>query len=139
MSLSHVRLFVNSWNGACQASLSIINSWSLPKLTSIELVMPSNYLIFCRPLLLLPSIFPRIRVFSSESVLHIRWPKDWSFSFTISPSIEHSGLITCRLNWLDLLAFQGIPRPVIVAYKNVLFFCDRKIFSTTQEKSTLIF
>ena len=90
-----------------QASLSITKSWSLPKLMSIELVMPSNHLILCRPLLLLPSIFPSIRVFSNESALHIRWPKYWSFSFNISPSNEHSGLISFRMDWLDLFAVQG--------------------------------
>ena len=92
---------------ARQASLSITNSWSLPKLMSIELVMPSNHLILFHPLLLLPSIFPSIRVFSNESVLHIRWPNFWSFCFNISPSNEHSGLISLRMDWLDLLAVQG--------------------------------
>ena len=106
-SLSRVRLFMTPWTAACQASLSITNSWSLLKLVSIELVMPSNHLILCRPLLLLPSIFPSIRVFSSESALHIRWPKDYSFSFSISPFNEHSGLISFRIDWLDLLAVQG--------------------------------
>ena len=91
------------WTTACQASLSITNSWSLFKLMSIELVMPSNSLILCHPLLLLPSVFPSIRVFSNESVLHIRWPKYWSFSFSISPSNEYSGLISFRMDWLDLL------------------------------------
>ena len=105
-SLSHVRLFVNPWTAACQASLSIANSWSLLKLMSIELVMPSNHLILCGPLLLLPSIFPSIRVFSKESALHIRWPKYWSFSFSISPSNGYSGLISFRMDWLDLLAVQ---------------------------------
>ena len=95
------------WTAAHQASLSITNSQSLHKLMSIESVMPSNHLIFCRPLLLLPSIFPSIRVFSSESVLHIRWPKYWSFSFSISHSDEHSALISFRMDWLDLLAVQG--------------------------------
>ena len=95
------------WTAACQVSLSITNSWSLLKLVSIELVMPSNHLILCCPLLLLPSIFPSIRVFSNESVLHIRWPKYWSFSFRISPSNEHSGLISFRMDWLALLAVQG--------------------------------
>ena len=90
------------WTAACQASLSITNSWSSPKLMSIESVMPSNYLIFCCPLLLLPSIFPSIRVFSDESVLCIRWPKYWSFSFNISPSTEHLGPISFRMDWLDL-------------------------------------
>ena len=92
---------------ACQASLSITNSWSLPTLTSIELVMPSNHLILCYPLLLLLSIFPSIRVFSNESALRIRWPKYWSFSFNISPSNEDPGLISFRMDWLDLLAVQG--------------------------------
>ena len=95
------------WTAAHQASLSNTNSWSLPKLMSIESVMPSNHLIFCHPLLLLPSIFPSIRVFPNESALHIRWPKYWSFSFNISPSNEHSGLISFRMDWLDLLAVQG--------------------------------
>ena len=95
------------WTAACQASLPITNSQSLLKLMPIELVMPSNHLILCRPLLLLPSIFPSIRVFSSESVLYIRWPKYWSFSFSISPSNEYSGLISFRMDWLDLLAVQG--------------------------------
>ena len=95
------------WTAACQASLFITNSQSLPKLMSIELVMPSNHLILCRPLLLPPSIFPSIRVFSNESVLHITWPKYWSFSFSISPSNEYSGLISFRMDWLDLLAVQG--------------------------------
>ena len=95
------------WTAARQASLSITNSRSLPKLMSIESVMPSSHLIFCRPLLLLPSIFPSIRVFSNESALHIRWPKYWSFSFNISPFNEHSGLISFRMDWLDLLALQG--------------------------------
>ena len=95
------------WTAACQASLSITNSRSLLKLMSIELVMPSNQLIHCHPLLLLPSVFPRIRVFSNESALPIRWPKYWSFSFSISPSNEYSGLISFMMDWLDLLAVQG--------------------------------
>ena len=102
-----VRLFETPWTAACQASLSITNSRSLPKLMSFESVMPSNHLILCHPLLLLPSIFPSIRVFSNESVFHIRWPKHWSFSFSISPSNEYSGLISFRMDWLDLLAVQG--------------------------------
>ena len=105
-SLSHVQLFVTPWTTASQASLSITNSQSLLKLMSIKSVMPSNHLIFCPPFLLLHSIFPSIRFFSSESVLCIRWPKYWSFSFTISPSNEYSGLISFRMNWLDLLAVQ---------------------------------
>ena len=103
--IRHVQLFVAPWTTAHQASLSITNSWSLLKLTSIESVMPSSHLILCRPLLLLHSIFPSIRVFSSESVLRIRWPKYWSFSFSISPSNEYSGLVSFRIDWLDLLAY----------------------------------
>ena len=106
-SLSHVRLIATPWTAASQASLSIINSQSLLKLTSIESVMPSNHLILCWPRLLLPSMFPSIRVFSNESVLCIRWPKFWSFSFNISLSNEYSGLISFRMDWLDLLAVQG--------------------------------
>ena len=104
--LSHVRLFVTPWTAARQVSLSITSSQSPTKPMSIESVMPSNHLILCCPLLLLPSIFPSIRVFSNESALHIRWPKYWSFSFNISPSNEHPGLISFRMDWLDLLAVQ---------------------------------
>ena len=107
-SLSHVQLFVTPWTAARLASLSITNSQSLLKLMSTESMMPSNHLILCRPLLLSPSIFPSIRVFSKESVLCIRWPKDWSFSFSISPCNEYSGLISFRMYWFDLLASQGI-------------------------------
>ena len=106
-SLSHVRLFATPRTVARQASLSITNSWSLPKLMSIETVMPSNHLILCCPFLLLPSTFPSIRVFSSESTLRMRWPKYWSFSFSIIPSNEHPGLISFRMDWLDLPAVQG--------------------------------
>ena len=106
-SLSRVRLFVTSWITARQASLSITNSYSLPKLMSIESVMPSSHLILCRPLLLLPPIPPSIRVFSNESTLRMSWPKYWSFSFSISPSNEHPGLISFRMDWLDLLPIQG--------------------------------
>ena len=106
-SLSHVRLFATPQITARQASLSINNSGSPPKPMSIKLVMPSNHLILCRPLLLLLPIFPNIRVLSNESALHIRWPKYWSFSFNISPSSEHPGLISFRMDWLDLLAVQG--------------------------------
>ena len=106
-SLSRVRLFVTPWTAACQASLSITKSWSPPKPMSIESVMPSNHLILCCPLLLLPSIFPSVRVFSNESALAIRWPKYWSYSFNISCTSEHSGLISFRMDWLDLLAVQG--------------------------------
>ena len=105
-SLSHVWLFATPWTTAHQAFLFITNSRSLPKFMSIVSVMPSNHLILCRPHLLLPSIFPSIGVFSDESALHIRWPKYWSFSFNISPSNEHSGLISLRMDWLDLLAVQ---------------------------------
>ena len=106
-SLSQVRLFVNPWTAARQASLSITNSWRLLKLMSIKSVMPSNHLILCHPLLLLPPIPLGIRVFSNESTLRMRWPKYWSFSFSISPSSEHLGLISFRMDWLDLLAVQG--------------------------------
>ena len=106
-SLSPVQLFATPWIAACQASLSITNSRSLLKLMSIESVMPSNHLILCRPLPLLPSIYPSLRVFSNESVLHIRWLKYWSFSFSISPFNEYSGLISFRMDWMDLLVLQG--------------------------------
>ena len=106
-SLSHVRLFATPSTAARKASLSIMNSQRLLKLMSIESVMPSNHLVFCHPLLLSPSIFPRIRVFSNESALHVRWPTYWSFSFNISPFNEYSGLISFRMDWLDLLAVQG--------------------------------
>ena len=111
-SLSHIELFVIPWTAALQASLSFTISQSLPKLRSIELVMPSSHLILCCPLLL-PSIFSSIRVFSNESVLRIRWPKYWSFSFSISPYNEHPGLISFRMNWLDLLAVQGTLKSLI--------------------------
>ena len=106
-SLSHVWLFANPWTAARQPSLSFTNFQSLLKLMSVELVMPSNHLILCRPLLLLPPIPPSIRVFSNESALRIRWPKYWSLSFNISPSNEHPGLVSFRMDWLDLLAVQG--------------------------------
>ena len=106
-SLSCVQLFANPWTSACQASLSITNSWSLLKLMSIELVRPSNHLILCHPFFLLPLIFPSIRVFFNESVLCIMWPKYWSFSLSISSSNEYSGLIFYRMDCLDLLAVQG--------------------------------
>ena len=109
-SLSSVQLFLTPWTAAHQASLSITNSWSLLKLMSIELVMPSNHLIFCHPLLLLPSILPIIRVFSSESTLHMRWPKYWSFSFNISRSNEHPGLISFRMDWWMSLQSKGLSR-----------------------------
>ena len=109
-SLSRVRLFVTPCTAARQASLSITNSRSLLKLMSVESVMPSNHLILCRPLLLLPPIPPSIRVFSNESTLRMRWPKYWSFSFSISPPSEHPGLISFRMDWLDLLVVQGALR-----------------------------
>ena len=112
-SLSHVWHFATPWTTACQVSLSITSPWSLLKLMSIQLVRPSNHLILCHPLLLLPSIFPSIRVFSNESVLHIRWPKYWIFSFNISPSNDYSGLISFRMDWLDLLAVQGILKSLL--------------------------
>ena len=112
-SLSCVRLFVTPWTVACQASLSITNSWSPPKPMSIVSVMPSKHLLLCRPHLLLLSIFPNIRVFSNESALCYRWPKYWSFSFSISPSSEHPGLISLRMNWLDLLVVQGTLRSLL--------------------------
>ena len=118
LSFSRVQLFVTPWTAAHQASLSITNSWSLCKLMSIESVMPSNHLILCRPLLLLPSIFPSIRVFSNESALCIRWPKYWSFSFSISLSNEYSGLISLRMDWSDLLAVQGILSEVVTGTQN---------------------
>ena len=105
-SLSHVLLFVTPWTAACKSSLSITNAQSLLKLMSIESVMPSNHLILCLPLLLPPSIFPSIRVFSNESVLHIMWPEYWSFSFSISPSSEYSGFFSFRIDWFDLLVLQ---------------------------------
>ena len=122
-SLSCVWRFRTPWTAACQASLSITNSWSLLKLMPIESVMSSNHLILYCPLLLLPSIFPSNRVFSKELVLHIKWPKYWSFSFSISPSNEYSGLIVFRMDWLDLLAVLGTlkssPKP---QFKSIKFF-----------------
>ena len=112
-SLSHVPLYANPKTSAHQAFLSITNFWSPPKPMSIESVMPSSHRVLCRSLFLLPSIFPTIRVFSSGSALHIRWPKYWSFSFNISPSSEHPGLISFRMDWLDLLAVQGTLRSLL--------------------------
>ena len=112
-SLIHVRHFATPWTTACQVSLSITSSWRLLKFMSVQSVMPSNHLILCHPLLLLPSIFACIRVFSNESVLHIRWPKYWSFNFTISPSDDYSGLISFRMDWLDLLVVQGTPKSLL--------------------------
>ena len=125
-SLSRVQLFATPWTAARQASLSITNSQSLLKLMSIELVMPFNHLILCCPLLLLPLIFPSIRVFSNESTLHIRWPKDWSFSFNISPSNEYSGLIFFRMDWLNLLTVQGTLKRLLQHHssKALIFQCS---------------
>ena len=131
-SLSHVQLCVTPWTAARQASLSITNSQSLIKVMSIELVMPSNHLILCRPLLLLPSIFPSIRVFSNEPALHIRWPKYWSFSFNISPSNEHSGLISFRMDWLDLLAVQGTLKTLLQHHSSKASILRRSAFFTVQ-------
>ena len=116
---------VTPWTATCQASLSITNSQSLIKLTSIDLVMPSNHLTFCCHLFLLPSIFPSIRVFSNESVLHIRCPKYWSFCFSISPSNEYSGLISFRMDWLDLLAVQGTLKSLL-QHRHILFLRSLK-------------
>ena len=117
-SISCVQLFAIPWTAACQASLSITNSQSLLKFMSVVLVIPSNHLILCHPLLLPPSIFPSIQVFSNESVLHIRWPKYWSFSFSISPSNEYSGLISFRMDWMDLLAVQGTLKSLLQHYSS---------------------
>ena len=118
-SLSCVWLFVNPWTTGRQASLSITNSQSLLKLMSMESVMPSSHLILCRPLLLMPSIFPSIRVFSNESALCIRWPNYWSFSCSISPSNEHPGLISFRMDWLDLLAVQGTLKSLLQHHSSI--------------------
>ena len=131
-SLSHVQLFVTPWTGACQASLSITNSWSLLKLMPIESVMPSSHLILCRPLLLLPPIPLSIRVFSNESPLHIRWPKYRSFSFTISPSNEHPGLIPFGMDWLDLLAVQGTLKSLLQHHSSKASIFRRSAFFTVQ-------
>ena len=131
-SLSHVLLYATPWTAACQASLSITNSQSLLKLMSMKLVMPSNYLIFCHPLHLPPSIFPSIRVFSSDSVLCIRWPRCWSFSFNISPSNEYSGLISFRMDWLDLLAVQGILKSLLQHHSSKASILQHSAFFTVQ-------
>ena len=117
-SLSPVGLFATPWPAECQASLSITNAQSILKLMSTELVMPSNYLILCRPLPLLPSVFPSIRLFSNQSVLCIRWPKYWNFSFRVSPSNEYSGLISFRMGWLDFLAAQGTLKSLLQHYNS---------------------
>ena len=131
-SLSRVRLFVTPWSAARQASLSITNSRSLPKPMSIKLVMPSNHLILCHPFLLLPSILPRIRVFSNESALRIRWPKYWSFSFNTSPSNEHSGLIFFSMDCLDLLAVQGTLKSLLQHHSSKDSILRRSAFFIAQ-------
>ena len=133
--LSHAGLFVSLWTAASQASLSITNSQRLLKLMSIALVMPSNHLILCRPLLLLPSIIPSIRVFSNESVLHIKWPKYWSFSLSISPSNEYSGLISFRmdlLGWISLLSVQGTLKSLLQHHSSKASILWHSIFFTVQ-------
>ena len=120
------------WTAACQASLSITNSQSLFKLTSIESVMPSNHLILCRPLFFPPSIFPSIRIFSDESALHIRWPKYWSFRFNIRPSNEYSGLISFRMDWLDLLAVQGTLKSLLQHHSSKASVFQCSAFFTVQ-------
>ena len=130
-SLSRVRLFATPWIAARQASLSITNSQSLLKPMSIESVMPSSHLILCRPLLLLPPIPPSIRVFFNESTLHMRWPKYWSFSFSISPSSEHPGLISFRMDWLDLLAVHGILKSPTPQFKSINFLALSFLHSPT--------
>ena len=130
--LSHVQLFATLWIAACQASLSITNSWSPPKTMSTQSVMPSSHLILCHPLLLLPSIFPSIRVFSNESVLRIRWSKYWSFSFNISPSNEHPGLISFRMDWLDLLAVQGTLKSLLQHRSSKASILRHSAFFTVQ-------
>ena len=127
-----VQLSTTPWTAARQASLSIADSWSLLKLMTTELVMSSNHLILCRPLLLLPSIFPNIRVFSNESVLHIRWPNYWSFSFSISPPNEYSGLISFRKDWLDLLAVQGTLKSLLQHHSSKASILWCSAFSTVQ-------
>ena len=131
-SLSHVWFFVIQWTAARQASLSITNSQSLLKLTSMESVMPSNRLILCHPLLFLPSVFPSIRVFSNESALRIRWPKYWSFSFSIIPSKEHPGLISFRMDWLDHLAVQGTLKSFLQHHSSKASVLQCSTFFTVQ-------
>ena len=131
-SLICVRLFATLWIAACQASLSITNSWSSPKLMCIESVMPSSYFIFCRPLLLLPPIPPSIRVFSNKSTLLMRWPKYWSFSFSISPSNEHAGLISFRMYWLDLLTVQGTLKSLLQHHSSKASILQRSAFFIVQ-------
>ena len=130
--LSRVQLFATPWTAARQASLSITNSWSLLKLMSIELVMPSNHLILCHPLLLLSLIFPNIGVFSNESALRIRWPKYWSFSFNISSTNEHPGLISSRMDWLDLFAVQGTLKSLLQHHSSKESILQRSAFFIVQ-------
>ena len=129
---SHVQLFATPWTAAYQASLSIINSQNLLKLMSIELVMPSNNLILCCPLLLLLPVLPSIRVFSNESTICMRWPKYWSFSFSISPSIEHPGLISFRIDWLNLLAVQGTLRSLLQHHSSKTSILRHSVFFIVQ-------
>ena len=131
-SLSRVWLFATPWIAACQAFLSITNSQSLPKLMSIELVMPSSHLILCHPLLLLPPIPPSIRIFSNESTLRIRWPKYWSFSFGWSPSNEHPGLISFRMEWLDLLTVRGTLKSLLQHHSSKTSILQHSAFFTVQ-------
>ena len=131
-SLSRVRLFATPRTAARQASLSITNSWSLPKLMSIKSVMPSSHLILYCPLLLPPAIFPSIRVFSNGSVLRIRWPKYWNFSFSVSPSKEYAGLISFRMDWLDLLAFQGTLKSLLQHHSSKASILQHSAFFTVQ-------
>ena len=137
-SLSHVQLFATPWTAARQASLPSTNSRSLLKLKSIELVMPSNHLILCRPLLLQPSIFPSIRILSNVSVLHIRWPKYWSFSFSISPSNEYSGLISFRIDWFDLLTVQGTLKSLLQHHSSKASILRRSAFFIIQLSHSLL-
>ena len=130
--ISHVRLFGISWTTACQAPLSSTVSWSLLKFMSIELVMLSSHFILCHPLLFWPLIFPSIRVFSNESSLHIRWPKYWSFSFSISPSNEYSGLISFRIDWFDLLAVQGTLKSLLQHHSLKTSILQRSAFFVVQ-------
>ena len=135
-SLSHVRLFATPWIITLQASLTITNSRSSPKLMCIELVMPSSHLILCRPLLLLPLIPPSIRVFSNESTLRMRWPKYWSFSLNISPSNEHPGLISFRMDWFDLLAVQGTLKSLLQHHSSKASILRPSAFFTVQFSHT---
>ena len=135
--LSPVPLFATPWTATCQASLSITNSWSLLKLMSIEAVMPSHHLVLCHSLLLPPLIFPSISVFSIESVLHIRWPKYWSFSFSISPSNEYSGLISFRMDWLDLHAGQGTLKSLLQYHTSKASILWRSAFFIVQLSTSI--